>query len=81
MPRFREPSELARAVSGEMSAWTPSVSADTTVRQTPLTERLSPGASSGARVVVKRSRNPAWVGFTSTTSPIASIRPVNITFD
>ena len=35
-------------VSGETSAWTPSASAETTVRQTPLTARLSPGVSSGS---------------------------------
>src|SRR3972149_10461610 len=59
----------------------PSASAETTVRHTPLTARLSPAASSGAKVVVTRSRKPAGVGLTSATSPIDSIRPVNIGFD
>src|SRR5262245_3631950 len=56
----------------------PSASADTTVRQTPLTARLAPGSSSAASAVVIRSRNPSVVGLTSATSPIASINPVNI---
>ena len=51
----------------------------TTVRQTPLTARLSPGASSARESrAARRSRMPAGVGLTSATSPSASIRPVNI---
>src|SRR6476660_8709344 len=52
-----------------------------TVRQTPLTARLSPGWSSPARAVAMRSRNPPLVVFRSTSSPTASTSPVNIPFD
>src|SRR5436190_53431 len=49
-----------------------------TVRHTPLTARLSPGASSGASRDPIRRRNPPLVGFRSTSSPTPSTRPVNI---
>src|SRR5262245_51335514 len=52
-----------------------------TVKQTPLTATLSPRASSPARSVAIRNRNPAASGLTSATLPSASIRPVNITLD
>src|SRR4029078_790562 len=58
----------------------PAASHETAVRQTPFTDRLSPGAISTASVVVNRSLNPAGVGLTSATSPSASISPVNIPF-
>src|SRR5882672_10397147 len=61
-----------------MSAWIPSASHETAVRQTPFTARLSPGTISEAIGVVSLSLNPAGVGLTSATSPSASISPVNI---
>src|SRR5262245_43809820 len=79
--RRNPPSDVTRAVSGPISAWTSPCSARITVRQTPLTATLSPGASSAARPVRSRSRMPALVPLTSATSPTASINPVNIAFD
>src|SRR4029453_3936189 len=58
----------------------PAASHDTAVRQTPFTDRLSPGRISAAMGVISRSLNPEGVGFTSATSPSASISPVNIPF-
>ncbi len=58
--------------------WIPEASADTTVKQTPLTATESPDASSGDKQVVRRRRNPDGVGLTSATSPSVSISPVNI---
>ena len=78
MPRFRAPSADTRSVSGDTSMWTPSASAETTVRQTPLTATESPGLTSSDRGVVTRSRNPAGVGLTSATSPSVSTIPVNM---
>src|SRR3954452_13054617 len=75
------PSVVTRAVSGETSAWIPLPSGSITVRHTPLTARLSPGRSSGARAVVTRRRVPSRCCVTLATSPIDSIRPVNITLD
>ena len=39
--------------------WTPSASAETTVRQTPLTASESPGVSVGDSSVLSRRRKPA----------------------
>src|SRR5262245_55667586 len=49
-----------------------------TVRHTPLTARLSPGATSGASADAIRRRKPPLVGLRSMSSPTASTRPVNI---
>src|SRR5437667_4772727 len=81
LPRSNAPSVVTRSVSGPTSACTSLPSARITVRQTPLTARLSPGASSGASDATIRSRMPAVVGLTSATSPTLSTRPVNISFD
>ena len=62
---------------------TPSASAATTVRQTPLTARLSPLAQLARRATcARRSRDAARSSAsTSVTSPMASISPVNIALD
>src|SRR5262249_38886507 len=78
LPGFSEPSADTRIVSGAISRFTASLSAETTVRQTPLTARESPGVSSPASGVCRRRRKPDGVGFISATSPIRSISPVNI---
>ena len=52
-----------------------------TVRQTPLTARLSPGAARGASGDAIRRRKPPLVGLRSTSSPTASTRPVNISLN
>jgi hypothetical protein len=69
---------VTRAVSGPMSAITCAPSISTAVRQTPLTARLAPGASAGAR----RSRcaggsRPPRPSLPR-ACPVASTIPVNI---
>ena len=69
---------MTRAVSGPTSASTCSPSIRITVRQTPLTARLSPSFSSGASGVWMRTRKPPPVPLTSASVPTASTMPVNI---
>ena len=79
-PRRSAPSAVTRAVSGEMSAWTRSTQLATAVRHTPLTARLSPGGDLGRDRRGQTQAEAGGVGFISATSPMASIRPVNIGF-
>src|SRR5438128_2009530 len=76
-----DPSVVTLAVSGPTSACTSPLSAAMTVRQTPLTARLSPGDTSAASAVRMRMRNPPDDVFSSPTLPTASMRPVNISLD
>src|SRR6266850_4628939 len=80
-PCCSEPSVVTRTVSGPTSAWTSPRSERMTVRQTPFTARLSPDDNSPASDVAIRSRTPPAVGLRSTSSPTASTRPVNISFN
>src|SRR5438552_355137 len=56
-------------------------STEIAVRHTPLTATLSPAANSAASGDSMRTRAPPLVSMRSTSLPVASIRPVNISFD
>ena len=72
---------MTRAVSGPMSKCASPLSSRIAVRQTPLTARLSPSASSVASAAWTRTRWPPAVALTSTSVPTASTMPVNISLN
>src|SRR3979409_1783664 len=70
------------AVSASRSNAISSFDCETTVRQHPLFERLSPILSSGlSRVLISRRNVPGVASCNLTTSPTASIIPVNMRKD
>src|SRR5262245_49821994 len=76
-PGSREPSVVTRSVSGPTSALNASPVC-TTVRQTPLTATLSPSFNSAVSGDRTESDWPPVVDVRAVTSPVASMRPVNI---
>ena len=80
-PRQRAERRDAQRLRSDVGVNLAAPRATMTVRQTPLTARLSPGASSPASGDAMRRRTPPLVGLRSTSSPTASTRPVNITLN
>src|SRR5215218_3600060 len=77
-PSATSASEERRRVSRITSAVNRPSSIAVAVRQTPLTETLSPSPISGASAVRTASRTPSAVASTAVTVPLSATSPVNI---
>ena len=81
VPASSAPSVVTRAVSGPTSTRARGRRPSTTVRHTPFTARLSPGAARRRAAVATRGGTRPASASTAATVADASMSPVNIAFD